>query len=357
MSDEKNPDNTPRQKITEEASEDRQTQTPEAETASPANMRHTLRTPLNHIIGYSEMLLEEAGERGLETFAADLRRIHTAGKHLHALINDLLDDPATLEKGKAPPASKSAPPVSLFRDEASGRDLPAAVGHLLVIDDNQGNRDMLSRRLRRQGYSVSTAVSGQQALELLKTELVDLILLDVMMPEMDGYDLLKELKTSKIWRDIPVIMISALGEIESVVRCIEQGAEDYLTKPFDPVLLRARIGACLEKKRLRDQEVLYLKDVTRVASAAAAVEAGQFDAEMLTDVTKRPDELGQLARVFQRMAHEIIAREEQLKQQIQVLRIEIDQVKKASQVSEITGTEYFQDLRKKAKELRHRSKT
>lgn len=357
MSDEKNPDNIPRQKITEEASEDRQTQTPEAETASLANMRHTLRTPLNHIIGYSEMLLEEAGERGLETFAADLRRIHTAGKHLHALINDLLDDPATLEKGEAPPASKSALPVSLFRDEASERDLPAAVGHLLVIDDNQGNRDMLSRRLRHQGYSVSTAVSGQQALELLKTELVDLILLDVMMPEMDGYDLLKELKTSKIWRDIPVIMISALGEIESVVRCIEQGAEDYLTKPFDPVLLRARIGACLEKKRLRDQEVLYLKDVTHVASAAAAVEAGQFDAEMLTDVTKRPDELGQLARVFQRMAHEIIAREEQLKQQIQVLRIEIDQVKKASQVSEITGTEYFQDLRKKAKELRHRSKT
>lgn len=366
MSDEKNPDNIPRQKITEEASEDRQTQTPEAETASLANLRHTLRTPLNHIIGYSEMLLEEAGERGLETFAADLRRIHTAGKHLHALINDLLDDPATLEKGEAPPASKSAPPVSLFRDEASERDLPAAdrepasetsVGHLLVIDDNQGNRDMLSRRLRRQGYSVSTAVSGQQALELLKTELVDLILLDMMMPEMDGYDLLKELKTSKIWRDIPVIMISALGEIESVVRCIEQGAEDYLTKPFDPVLLRARIGACLEKKRLRDQEVLYLKDVTRVASAAAAVEAGQFDAEMLTDVAKRPDELGQLARVFQRMAHEIIAREEQLKQQIQVLRIEIDQVKKASQVSEITGTEYFQDLRKKAKELRHRSKT
>lgn len=357
MSDEKNPDNIPRQKITEEASEDRQTQTPEAETASLANMRHTLRTPLNHIIGYSEMLLEEAGERGLETFAADLRRIHTAGKHLHALINDLLDDPATLEKGEAPPASKSALPVSLFRDEASERDLPAAVGHLLVIDDNQGNRDMLSRRLRHQGYSVSTAVSGQQALELLKTELVDLILLDVMMPEMDGYDLLKELKTSKIWRDIPVIMISALGEIESVVRCIEQGAEDYLTKPFDPVLLRARIGACLEKKRLRDQEVLYLKDVTHVASAAAAVEAGQFDAEMLTDVTKRPDELGQLARVFQRMAHEIIAREEQLKQQIQVLRIEIDQVKKTSQVSEITGTEYFQDLRKKAKELRHRSKT
>jgi DNA-binding response OmpR family regulator len=112
------------------------------------------------------------------------------------------------------------------------------------------------------------------------------------------------------------------------VRCIERGAEDYLSKPFDPVLLRARIGACLEKKQLRDQGVLYLKDVARVTSAAAAVEAGESAAETLVDVVKRPDELGRLARVFQRMAHEVAAREAQLKQQIQVLRIEIDQAKK-----------------------------
>jgi len=190
-------------------------------------------------------------------------------------------------------------------------------------------------------------------LALLNTETVDLILLDVMMPEMDGYEVLLKLKEG--WRDLPVIMISALDETESVVRCIERGAEDYLPKPFDPVLLRARIGACLEKKRLRDQEVSYLKDVGHVTHAAAAVEAGQFAAEMLVDIVKRPDELGRLARVFERMAHEIAAREEQLKQQIQVLSIEIDQAKKARQVSEITETEYFQELRKKAKELRLKS--
>jgi DNA-binding response OmpR family regulator len=176
-----------------------------------------------------------------------------------------------------------------------------------------------------------------------------------MMPEMNGYDVLEELKANTLWHEIPVIMISALDEINSVVRCIERGAEDYLPKPFDPVLLRARIGACLEKKRLRDQEILYLKDVAQVTSAAAAVETGKFAVEDLADVVKRADELGQLARVFQRMAQEIAAREEQLKRQIQVLRIEIDQAKKARQVSEITDTEYFQELQKKAKALRSNS--
>ena len=225
-------------------------------------------------------------------------------------------------------------------------------GRILVVDDNESNRDMLSRRLQHEGYDVCMAANGHEALALLNTQEVDLILLDVMMPDMDGYEVLVRLKSHNTLRDIPVIMISALDEIESVVRCIEQGAEDYLSKPFDPVLLRARIGACLEKKRLRDQEVLYLKDVGHVTHAAAAVEAGKFAAETLSDVSKRPDELGQLARVFERMAREVAAREEQLKQQIQILSIEIDQAKKARQVSEITDTEYFQELRKKAKELR-----
>jgi DNA-binding response OmpR family regulator len=222
------------------------------------------------------------------------------------------------------------------------------------VDDNETNRDMLSRRLQHEGYDVCIAANGHAALALLSTQAVDLILLDVMMPDMDGYEVLVRLKTDNTLRDIPVIMISALDEIESVVRCIERGAEDYLPKPFDPVLLRARIGACLEKKRLRDQEVLYLKEVAHVTHAAAAVEAGQFAAETLSDVSKRPDELGQLARVFERMAREVAAREEQLKQQIQVLSIEIDQAKKTRQVSEITDTEYFQQLRRKAKELRLR---
>lgn len=335
------------------------------EAAQPlADIRHTLRTPLNHIIGYSEILLEEADERGLETSVDDIRKIHAAGKRLLACINDLLD-PEILEKTSAAQSSSPVTTTGLLRDTEPGIKTSAATsrtdsqsksGRILIVDDNEDNRDMLSRRLKHEGYEICMAADGQEALALVKTEAVDLILLDVMMPEMDGYDLLKELKANNAWRDIPVIMISALDEIESVVRCIERGAEDYLPKPFDPVLLRARIGACLEKKRLRDQEVLYLKDVAHVTSAAAAVETAEFRAEMLVDVVKRPDELGQLARVFERMAREVDAREKQLKQQIQILRIEIDQAKKARQVSEITDTAYFQDLQKRAKALRDRSK-
>ena len=230
-------------------------------------------------------------------------------------------------------------------------------GRILVVDDDAGNRDILARCLEHEGYTVRSAVHGEDALARLAMEPVDLILLDVMMPGMSGYEVLDSIKRESRWHDIPVIMISALDELQSVVRCIEHGAEDYLPKPFDPVLLRARIGACLEKKRLRDQEVLYLQDVAEVTAAAASLEAGRFEAGMLAEVRKRADQLGQLARVFQRMAHEVFTREQQLKHQIQALRIEIDQTKKAQQVSEITDTEYFQDLQKKAKALRDRSRT
>ena len=332
----------------------------ENEDLSPANVRHTLRTPLNHIIGYSEMLMEEAGDRGLEAFTADLQKIHKAGKQLLGFINDFFERPTTADKAAAHGSKTAAAPAEgLFRESrldarSSSLSRPMPQGRILVVDDNESNRDMLSRRLQHEGYNVCVAGSGNEALTLLGTQAIDLVLLDVMMPEMDGCEVLLKLKEDGRWRDLPVIMISALDEIASVVRCIERGAEDYLPKPFDPVLLRARLGACLEKKRLRDQEVSYLRDVGDVTRAAAAVEAGQFAIEMLGDVSKRPDELGQLARVFERMAREIAAREEQLKQQIQVLSIEIDQAKKVRQVSEITDTEYFQELRKKAKELRLR---
>jgi two-component system cell cycle response regulator len=142
-------------------------------------------------------------------------------------------------------------------------------------------------------------------------------------------------------RDIPVIVISALDELSSVVRCIEMGAEDYLAKPFDPVLLRARIGACLEKKRLRDQEVEYLAQVTRVTGAAAAVEGGTFEVAELDGVAGRPDALGLLARVFQTMAREVRAREERLRQRVQELTIQIDRSREAKAVAEITETDYF----------------
>jgi len=129
-----------------------------------------------------------------------------------------------------------------------------APAQVLVVDDVEVNRDLLARRLQRLGHVVTMAENGQQAVELAEAGAFDLVLLDVMMPVLDGIGALTALKANTRTRDVPVLMISANTEIETVVRCIELGADDYLSKPFDPVLLRARVGASLEKKWLRDRE-------------------------------------------------------------------------------------------------------
>jgi adenylate cyclase len=142
--------------------------------------------------------------------------------------------------------------------ESNPKIQPSSV---LVVDDVEVNRDMLCTLLQADGHKTTVAENGRRALESIKANPCDLVLLDIMMPEMDGYQVLEYLKSDTSLRDIPVIVLSALEEMSSVIKCIELGAEDYLPKPFDPVLLRARIGACLEKKRLRDQEVRLLKQL------------------------------------------------------------------------------------------------
>ena len=137
----------------------------------------------------------------------------------------------------------------------------AQTAHVLVVDDNEANRDLLRRRLERQGYTVAVAEDGSRALDLIETQSFDLVLLDIMMPRMNGYQVLETLKSNSARNYLPVLVISALDDIDSVVKCIELGAEDYLPKPFNPVLLKARISACLEKKRLRDREKAYLKQL------------------------------------------------------------------------------------------------
>ena len=127
-------------------------------------------------------------------------------------------------------------------------------GKILIADDNRVNRLLLGRGLEHQGHAVVFAEHGREALDLLRKDDFDLLLLDVLMPELDGYEVLAELKHDLHLREIPVIMTSSLDELDSVVKCVEMGAEDYLNKPINPVLLNARIGASLEKKRLRDQQ-------------------------------------------------------------------------------------------------------
>jgi len=308
-------------------------------------IRHDLKTPLNQIIGYGEMLLEDATDH--TEAAAALRRLldsaqacletqtRLLGREIEELLpghfQELKEDQTArsaymreiLAELRAEPvsqdwvrdldrlgnavsdlgvlarklsaqgmaAAENPPLAKVSRAEAtvqplrrpgydSGPDSGAAPlqpgsgaparagGRILVVDDNAGNRDMLSRRLEREGYYIETAEDGRQALSKLEAAPFDLVLLDIVMPELDGFAVLQTIRADPRWKEVAVIMISALDEIKNVVRCIEIGAEDYLPKPFDQVLLRARIGAILDRKRLRDEERLRTAQVERAFEEA-----------------------------------------------------------------------------------------
>ena len=227
-------------------------------------------------------------------------------------------------------------------------------GRILVVDDHKTNRLKLTFAVEKEGHTVETAENGLGAIERLQAKPFDLVLLDIVMPVMDGYEVLERMKSDQKLRDIPVLVISSMQEMGSIVKGIQMGAEDYLPKTFDPVFLKARVDACLEKKRFRDQEIEYLRQVDRLTDAAAALENDSFDPDSLADVANRSDALGQLTRVFQRMAREFYVRERRLKQQVAELRIEIDKTKQAEQVEQITGSDYFKQLRGQANDLREK---
>ena len=300
-----------------------------------SKLRHALRTPLNQIIGYSEMLMESAEENNATAIVPDLKRIHSSGGQLLAVINDALapwkidtgkiDFPAMRQAMRAPlaavvnqaglcleksrasghdelvkdlekiltaaknlerlfesdayseevivgrasttnpaePGAEAGPLGAVISPSAGSDDFglsaqPMPSAKLLAVDDDPLNRDMLSRRLEKLGYEVTDAATGREALQKLKEGNYDLVLLDILMPDLDGFQTLEFMKADPRLRHVPVIMLTALDDVASTVRCIEAGAEDYVPKPFNPTVLRARITASLEKKRLRDQEQAFL---------------------------------------------------------------------------------------------------
>ena len=270
------------------------------------NFRHALRTPLNHIIGYSEMLLEDAADQQRTGVADALREIHQCAqellqsiqKHLAPVPEGLEAEPLrALQHEAAAPLQRilgrashvidhegfavhdmlrirgaatvlrgylaSARGAIVAAPEAREDGPPTLSAHLLVVDDDDGNRDLLRRQLNRQGYSVDAADSGPEALRLLAQNPYDLVLLDIVMPGMDGFAVLAQIKADAGLRALPVIVISALDEMQSVSRCIEMGADDFISKPFDRVILKTRIGALL-RRRETEREVAHLADRLRL---------------------------------------------------------------------------------------------
>jgi class 3 adenylate cyclase len=235
-----------------------------------STIRHDLRTPINAIIGYGEMLLEDVDDEVNQEACLELQKTLSSARRLLTLIGDLIYfSKAETVSRQLEPESAPSVPVSTLMDEVVRSMRSTTDNHvaevaiqeasLLVVDDKESNRDLLSRRLDRQGFKVEVAENGQQALDMIRQRSYDLVLLDIIMPEMNGYQVLAELKKDQHLSHIPVIMISALDEIDSVVRCIEMGAEDYLQKPFNQVILKAKISASLERKRLRDREHAFIK--------------------------------------------------------------------------------------------------
>lgn len=325
-----------------------------------ASLRHDLCTPINQILGYSEMLEEDAVASHQADVAEDLRKIQTAASNLLTMVRERLTD--------APALNRSDQDVPAFafevlpgtdkasEDDASLQAVDAALpGRILVVDDDEFNRDVLAERLGRQGHVVTTACDGEDALAQARHNNLDLILLDVMMPVLDGYGTLKALKNDDELRSIPVIMISALDELSSVVRCIEIGAHDYLPKPFNATLLKARIGACLREKARHDEEVkLYeellqsqqtlQRELERSDSAMAAI-----DPSLRADPRFEP-----LFTAITTMTGAIQRRESDLRHTMKGLEIQINRQALNVQVGSIVSDPSFSALSERARAMRER---
>ena len=262
---------------TPDAQTEPQTVSPSSDevTQTLAHIRHELRTPLNHILGYAELLIDQAEEEGKEEWKQDLEKIQGAGRRLLELMSLLLTEnppsrlyipPGTTSNGvgksvtfaamtgEKPELESVVSLASRKTTTETGQTIIPAQLPLLVVDDEPNNREVLVRLLRQMGYTVEEADNGKTALQLITQNAYDVVFLDIMMPVMDGFQTLQAINADDVLKYTPVIMISALDELQVVAHCIEAGAQDYLPKPFNSTLLKARLAATLERKQLRDQE-------------------------------------------------------------------------------------------------------
>jgi adenylate cyclase len=276
--------------------------------SSGANLRHDLRTPINQIIGYSEMLREDAEGGGDPKTVADLERIGEAARSMLSMVDRIPDeiggsaspapppsaDPPAPSPAAAPrrarpsaaevfpPAEEASPGVGTLVLRSAVAKAASGTGTLLVVDDNELNRDMLSRRLRSRGYAVVTADDGPKALELVKREKFDLILLDIMMPGISGIDVLKVIRERYTVAELPVIMATAKDQGTDVVEALTLGANDYVTKPLDFPVVLARVENQLSLRRAM-QEIKRLANELEKRNRFIKHTFGRYLSEEIVD--------------------------------------------------------------------------
>ena len=293
-------------------------------------LRHEVREPQRRILDATRTLL------GLVPTGPDDELLVQDARGIRQLAISLLADAGMTDSGVSGRPSSGRGRIATEQPEIRAPKL-------LVVDDEPAPRRALSRLLKRLVYEVQVAEHGRAALALAEAQAFDLILTDITMPELDGLELLRRLKADDRTRDVPVIVVSGVGDTESVVRCIEQGAEDHVIKPYEVVLLQARIRASLERKRNRDLELADLERVGQLTAAAEAVERTAYEPGSLDALGRRDDALGRLARVFDRMVSGIRSREERLQRRLGQLRHEMQQAREgaASTVTGVSGDSPF----------------
>ena len=225
----------------------------------------SIRTPLNTIVGYSELLREDTENIDIDTFNEDLDKIIISGQAISNEITQIISfDPTSSNIKQKDQSSDDIKSVlaSIQPLDKGGRK-KVTKGSILVVDDNKNNTTLLKKRLEKLGNTVKVANDGIDAIKITENSQLDLILLDIIMPNMNGYEVLGFLKKDKRYHEIPVIMLSSMDDLTSIYRCIELGADDYVTKPFDKLVLEARISACIEKKQLRDKEKILLGEIRK----------------------------------------------------------------------------------------------
>ena len=229
---------------------------------------HDLRNIIGTIQGYCELIQEDL---------VDDHPLIPALGEIYGLSEQLLllGDPSQQHKSEMPRRSN----VNII------------TGTILIVEDQRESRDILRRHLERDNHTVLQAASGKEMLKILESQDVDLILLDLILPEMDGHELLDRLKRHKQWRAIPVIVVSGNKDTERVIRCIEAGAEDYLFKPFNPVLLQARINAGVERKRWHNREQLYREELEKNHQFIRKVFGRYLSEEIVSTLLENPDGL------------------------------------------------------------------